>query len=474
MSERAPKHALAGLCMIAGMIGLTGCAAGPDYVKPQDPDAPGWRAPMDGGLAAQPADPAALAAWWKTLDDPVLADLIARTAAGNPGLAEARARVREARARRGVTGADRFPTLDASASARSTRAGSGGARTELYAAGFDAGWELDVFGGIRRSVEAATADVQAAQEGYADVLVSLFAEVALNYVEARTFEARLRVAEASLGAQTETYDLARWRAQAGLATQFDVAQAEAVLEESRARVPSLRAGLVAARNRLAVLLGQPPSAFGDLPEGGIVVAPRSVAVGVPADTLRRRPDVRQAERQLAAQTARIGVAQAARLPSLNLTGTIGLEALAAGDLFTAQSRTDSFGAGLLAPIFHAGALKRGVEVQDALTDQALARYRSAVLTALEDVENALTAYAREQERRRSLVIATDAASRAATLAQDQYTSGLIDFSDVLTAERNLLSFQDELAQSDGEVTSDLIRLYKALGGGWTPGETPPA
>ncbi len=459
---------------VISVLLTAGCAAGPDYVRPNDPDAPAWHAQMEGGLAAKPADPATLAAWWQTLDDPVLADLIARAAAGNPGLDEARARVREARASRGVAGAARFPTLDLSGSARSTRAGSGGARTELYTAGFDAGWELDVFGGVRRSVEAATADVQAAREGYADVLVSLFAEVALNYVEARTFEARLRVASANLDAQTETYDLARWRADAGLATQFDVAQAQASLEESRARIPSLQSGLAAARNRLAVLLGEPPSAFGDLPQGTIVVAPRSVAVGVPADTLRRRPDVRQAERQLAAQTARIGVAQAARLPSLNLTGSIGLEALAAGDLFTAQSRTDSFGAGLLAPIFHFGALKSAVEVQDARTDQALAAYRTAVLTALEDVENALTAYAREQERRGSLVIATDAATRAAALAQDQYTSGLIDFSDVLTAERNLLSFQDELAQSDGEVTSDLIRLYKALGGGWTPEATPPA
>jgi len=470
MSDRAAAKATAALCVLLA----TGCAAGPDYVRPEDPEAPKWSAPMDGGLAPAPADAATLAAWWRTLDDPVLSDLVARAATGNPGLDEARARVREARARRGVTGADRFPTLDASASARSSRAGSGGARTELYAAGFDAGWELDVFGGIRRAVEAATADLEAAREGYADVLVSLFAEVALNYVETRTFESRLRVARANLDTQSETYQLAQWRAQAGLATELDVAQAEASLEESRARIPSLRAGLVAARNRLAVLLGEPPGALGKLPGDGIVVAPRAVAVGVPADTLRRRPDVRQAERQLAAQTARIGVAQAARLPSLNLTGTIGLESLAAGDLFTAQSRTDAFGGSLLAPLFHAGALKRGVEVQDALATQALARYRTAVLAALEEVENALTAYAREQERRASLLLATDAAARAVALARDQYSSGLIDFTAVLTAERNLLSFQDELAQSDGEVTSDLIRLYKALGGGWTPEAPPPA
>jgi NodT family efflux transporter outer membrane factor (OMF) lipoprotein len=373
-----------------------------------------------------------------------------------------------------VAGANRFPTLDLSVSERSSRAGSGGARSELYAAGFDAGWELDVFGGVRRAVQAATADLAAAREDYADTLVSLFAEVALNYVEARTFEARLLVAQANLEAQTETLRLAQWRAEAGLATQFDVAQAEASLAATRAGIPTLQSGLVASRNRLSVLLGEPPGTLAELPQGGIVVAPRSIAVGVPADTLRRRPDVRRAERRLAAQTARIGVAQAARLPSLNLTGSIGLDSLAAGDLFTAQSRTDSLAAGLLAPVFHAGALKQGVEVQRALTTQALAAYRTAVLTALEDVENALTAYAREQERRGSLVTATDAAARAAALARDQYTSGLIDFSDVLTAERNLLSFQDQLAQSDGEVTSDLIRLYKALGGGWTPEPTPPA
>lgn len=477
MSERGAARMLSGGIGVLGVLGvllLAGCAAGPDYVRPADPDAPAWHAPMDGGLAAGAADPSALAAWWQTLDDPVLADLVARAAAGSPDLAAALARVREARARRGVAGADRFPTLDLSASARSSRAGSGGARSELYAAGFDAGWELDVFGGVRRAVEAATADLQAAREDYADTLVSLFAEVALNYVEARTFEARLQVATANVAAQEETYQLAQWRAQAGLATQFDVAQAQATLESSRAGIPTLQSGLVASRNRLSVLLGEPPGTLVPLPEGGIVVAPRSIAVGVPADALRRRPDVRRAERQVAAQTARIGVAEAARLPSLNLTGSIGLESLAAGDLFTARSRTDSLAAGLLAPVFHAGALRQGVEAQRAVTEQALAAYRGAVLAALEDVENALTAYAREQERRGSLLTATDAAARAAALARDQYTSGLIDFSDVLTAERNLLSFQDALAQSDGEVTSDLIRLYKALGGGWTPGPTPPA
>jgi NodT family efflux transporter outer membrane factor (OMF) lipoprotein len=452
---------------------LAACAVGPDYVAP-DPGAPeAWSRPPEGGLSAAPADPALRAAWWTTLGDPLLTRLVGEAAAGSPDVQSALARIDASRARRGVDAADARPALNASASASSGRgsvaAGASGARGESYGTGLDASWEIDLFGRVRRAVEAARADLDAAREDYGDVLVTLRSEVALAYVELRTLQRRLAVARDNLATQGETHRLTGWRADAGLVTALDVAQSRANLETSRAQVPSLQSQIAAAEHRLEVLLGRPPGALhGDLAAPApIPAAPETVAVGVPADTLRRRPDVRRAERQLAAQTARIGEARARRFPSLSLTGSIGLEALNPGDLSPPEARTDSLRAGLLAPIFQGGALRRGEQVQDALAAQALATYRSAVLNALAEVEDALVAYAREGERRAALTQAADAARLAAKLARDQYASGLIDFGDVLTAERTRLSAEDALAQSRGQVTTDLIRLYKALGGGWT-------
>jgi len=325
-----------------------------------------------------------------------------------------------------------------------------------------------VFGGEKRAVEAAGAELQASEEDLRDVLVSLLAEVALNYVELRSFQTRLSVAEANLDAQKKTYNITRWRRQAGLTTQLDVEQAKYSLEQTRAQIPGLETGIAQAKNRLAVLIGQHPGSLRDAlaKRKPIPVAPLEVAVGVPADILRRRPDVRRAERRLAAQTAQIGVATADLYPRFSLFGSIGLEALSLGNLFSLGSRTHGMGATVAWPLFDAGAIRSNIEVQSALQEQALIRYEAAVLTALEDVENALIAYAKEQHRRQSLIEATGAARRAADLAQKQYSSGLIGFGDVLIAQRSLLSLQDQLAVSEGDVTSNLIALYKSLGGGW--------
>jgi NodT family efflux transporter outer membrane factor (OMF) lipoprotein len=445
---------------------------GPDYVPPEMAARPQWNAELKSGLTAGPMDTQTLTAWWTTLNDPVLTSLIERAATGNLDLLQARARVREARARRGISKADRFPTLEATGSASRSRssekAGSGTTR-ELYAAGFDAGWELDLFGGIRRSVEAAEAEMRASEEDLRDVLVSLLAEVGLNYVEVRSFQTRLLIAEANLEAQAETYDITRWRFEAGLTSQLDVEQAKYSLEQTRSQLPALKTGLEQAENRLAVLLGQDPGCLkNELAEyEAIPVTPLEIAVGVPADTLRRRPDVRRAERRLAAQTAQVGVATAQFYPRISLIGSIGLEALSLGNLFSSGTRTSAIGSNIGWTIFDAGRIRQNVEVQTALQEQALIQYEAAVLTALEDVENALIAYADEQARRQSLVEATQAAQRAVELAQSQYLSGLIDFQVMLEAQRSLLSLQDQLAASDGEVTSNLIGLYKALGGGWT-------
>ena len=456
-----------------GVAALAGCmTVGPNYVAPE-PGAPtAWQADPAPGVSATTEEPKDLARWWTTLEDPVLNQLAEKAVAGNLNLKQARARLREARARRGQARADWFPRLDANAAVNRVRGSEEtgtGATTTLYSTGFDASWELDVFGGTRRAVEAATAGVQASEEDLRDVLVSLLSEVALNYVEVRTNQARLVIAEQNLDAQRETYDIARWRFEAGLVTELDVEQARYNLEQTRAQIPTLQTAIHQAQNRLAVLLGDMPGALDDrlAPPASIPVAPAGVAVGVPADMLRRRPDVRRAERQLAAQTAQVGVATAARYPGFSLVGAIGLESLSSANLFTAGARTSAMGANAIMTLFDAGRLRENVNIQSALQEQAFLAYESAVRTAVEDTENALVAFAKEQTRRSSLQVASAAAERAAALARQQYESGLLDFQTVLDAQRSLLSLQDQLASSDGAVTSNLVRLYKALGGGWT-------
>lgn len=451
---------------------LAGCASvGPDYTPPAT-DAPlNWHTEMQDGLTARSVDPKLLADWWATLDDPVLSVLMARAVTGNIGLREARARVQEARARRGISEAANYPSINASAGvtkSRSSENSGSGKENTLYSAGFDAGWELDVFGGTRRAVEAAEAGLEASKADLNDVLVSLLAEVARNYIDVRTYQKRIQVAEANISAQEESLMLTRSRFEAGLSDELGVQQARYNLESTRAQMPTLRTGLDTAKNRLSVLLGERPgSVAAELsPERGIPVPPVSVAVGIPAETLRRRPDIRRAERRLAAQTARIGAATADLYPKFRLPGAIGLESLSADTWLNASSRFWRIAPGVTWNVFDAGAVRQNIAVQGALQEQALAQYEAAVLTAYEEVENALKAYTEEQMRRDSLITAIEAAEKSVRLAQAQYKAGLIDFSNVLIAQRSLLAFQDNLAVSEGTVTSNLVRLYKSLGGGW--------
>jgi NodT family efflux transporter outer membrane factor (OMF) lipoprotein len=431
-----------------------------------------WHTQLNGDLNIREADAQTLAAWWTTLNDSKLSSLIDRAVSGNLDLKKARARVREARARRGVAKADLFPTLDATGTASRSRSsgetGSGMTR-DLYVIGFDAAWELDIFGGARRSVEAAEANLQASHDDWRDVLVSLIAEVALNYIDVRTYQVRLTVAKDNLESQSETYQLSQWRYEAGVSDELAVQQARYNLENTRSQIPVLRSGLEAAMNRVAVLLGeQPGTVHTELEQReSIPVPPLNVAVGVPADLLRRRPDVRKAERDLAAQTAKVGVATAELYPKFTLSGSIGLEALSTGDLFSSGSKFYGFGPSISLPIFAGGAIRQNIEVQSALQEQALIQYEAVILGALEEVENALVAYTEVQQRRQSLSDATRAAQKAAELAEQKYQTGLTDFTNVLDAQRSLLSFQEQLAQSNGNITANLVRLYKALGGGWT-------
>jgi NodT family efflux transporter outer membrane factor (OMF) lipoprotein len=272
----------------------------------------------------------------------------------------------------------------------------------------------------------------------------------------------------------ETWQITRWRHEAGLTTQLDEDQARLNLEQTRSQLPALQTGLEQAKNRLAVLLGRKPGELAELEtQGTIPHIPAEVAVGIPADTLRSRPDLRRAERQLAEATAQVGVATAALYPNFTLSGTLGLQALSSGNLLQASARMFSVAANAGWMLFDAGRIRQNIEVQNALQEQALISYESAVLVALRDVENALIAYAEEQNRRVALNNAVQAAQSAAGLAASQYAAGLIDFQTVLDTQRSLLNLQDQLSQSEAAVTSNLARLYKTLGGGWTtesPGE----
>jgi NodT family efflux transporter outer membrane factor (OMF) lipoprotein len=468
------RRTLAAL-MIALLAGCT--AVGPNYVRPSTPVSPAWNTPMLGGITVS-ADQRNLAAWWTTLNDPELSRLIDRAATGNLDLKRAAARIREARARRSLSKAGLYPTLDASGSASRSRGSAAMgpvATTDLFSAGLDASWEIDLFGGVRRSVEAAEADVAAAGEDLRDTLVSLLAEIGLNYMDLRTAQARFSVTEASLKSLEDTHRLTQWRAQAGLGDELAVEQARYNLESARSQIPALRIAISEAKNRLAVLLGEAPGAVHaalEMPQP-VPSLPPEIAIGVPADLLRQRPDVRRAERQLAAQTARIGVATAELYPKFKLSGSIGLQALTFGGLFDAGSTTSSGSSLLSWRVFDAGAIRQNIEIQSALQEQSLIAYESTVLGALEEAENAILAYAQEQRRRQSLGEAARSAQAAADLAGIKYSAGLIDFTTVLEAERSLLGFRDQLAQSDGAVVTNLVRLYKALGGGWTaqrPGE----
>jgi NodT family efflux transporter outer membrane factor (OMF) lipoprotein len=432
---------------------------------------------LHNAATAPAGDAASLADWWKTLNDPTLNQLIDQALARNKTAKEAYARVVEARARRGVAAGDFWPTLTASAGGNRTSSesrvsdpdvGLSGGTDEIYTAGLDSGWELDLFGGQRRAFEAANAQLGASQADLRDVLVTLLGDVALSYVDVRTAQSRLTFAEKNLEAQRGVLDITQWRAAAGLATALDVEQAQSNYQQTRAAIPSLQTSLVESMNRLSVLTGDPPGSLEAVltERKPIPVASLEIAAGVPVDVLRRRPDIRGAERRLAAQTAEVGVATAQLYPSLSLNGSITLQSLNASDVLDGF-RTDRLGLSLVMPLFRGGALRQNVKVQNALVDQALASYEATVLGAYEEVENALTASSNEDARHEALQQGVESARRASDLALTQYNSGLVDFQTVLDADRQLLALEDSLAVSDGEMTANLVRLYKALGGGWS-------
>jgi NodT family efflux transporter outer membrane factor (OMF) lipoprotein len=453
---------------------FAGCVTvGPDYVKPDIKAPEAWNAPTSQGAASPAAAQDTLASWWVNLKDPVLVDLIDGAIKNNKDLKKAEARIREARAARGVAESQYYPAVNGSGAyslSRTEKNGETGTTREIFTAGLDAGWEIDLFGGVRRSNEAARATYEASQEDYGMVYVTLAAEVALNYVDVRTFQDRLAIGEDDLKLLTETYELTVYRQKAGLVTQLDVDRAKTNMEAIRAAIPTLRTRLAAAMNRLSALMGGYPGSADPKMSApaGLPTIPVEIALGVPAETLRRRPDVRSAERQLAAQTARIGVATADLYPKLTLNGSIGTDASSFAGLFTANNRLFDIGPRFTWNIFNGGAVRSNIEIQNARQEQTYLQYENTIILALEEAENAMTAFVNEQKRLQSLNDALASATDSTNLALSQYQSGLIDFQAVVDAQRTYLSVKDNQATSKGAVVGDLVRLYKALGGGWTP------
>jgi len=440
---------------------MAGClSVGPNYTRPELPEIPGAQ-----------RDTTNLTEWWDHFNDPVLTNIVQRALSNNRDLKKAVARVRQARAQLGRTKAALGPTIDLNGSvtrSESSENVSGPTdATTLYSTGFDTVWEIDIFGGTRRSVEASLADWQAISIGLADVQVTVASETALAYLSMRTYQRRLASAQGSLEAQRDTNTIVRDRWRAGLSDELAVQQSRYNLENTRAVIPSLEAGYEAARNALSVLIGEMPGKL-DIPS--IDHSPKcDLALKmIPADVLRRRPDVQRAERELAAQTARIGVATADLYPRFRLTGSIGLDALKSSALFESESSRYSIIPGVKWAIFHTGSIRNNIKIQEALQEQYLQAYESTVLMAVEEVRNALSNYEQEQRRSASLRQAVMAAREAVVLATDQYVNGLIDFTTVIDAQRSLLDFQERLAISEGAVGQNAVRLYKALGGGWRP------
>jgi NodT family efflux transporter outer membrane factor (OMF) lipoprotein len=424
-----------------------------------------WNAPLPAGLAVLPqADD--LARWWERFGDPQLSALVAQALQAHPSALSAQAALRQARAQARVQAAGMLPDVSLSGSAQRSR--SGGQTGNSFQVGLDAGWEPDLFGRLDAGVQASEADARAAQASLEQVHVSLSAEVALQYISLRSLQQRLAIAQRNLETQQQTLQITDWRVQAGLATSLVAEQARAAAEQTAAQVPQLQASLAQARHALAVLTGQAPAAL-----DAALAAPQAVpqpsqalALDIPADTLRQRPDVRVAQERVQAALARVSQADAARYPSLRLSGSLGLRALTLGALGDSASLVHSLLGSVAVPLFDGGATQAQVQVQQAALEQARQAYQLAVLTALKEVEDALVALQGEAARLAHLQQAAQAAGNAALLAQQRYASGLIDFASVLETQRTQLATQDALATSQANLGSNHVRLFKALGGGW--------
>jgi len=452
---------------------LTGCALGPDYMPVKWDLSPVWKEkPATVSLADNPKAEIDKE-WWKTFDDPALNDLITKALVNNLDIKIAMAHIKEARAERLGVIAGQLPEVDATANAGRTKNSAntfslgGGKPFNAFNAGFDASWEADIFGG-RRAIEAANATLEAAQESAHDVEVTLLGDVASQYIAVRNYQNQIKVAEENLAAQRDTLELTQSRSQAGLVSNIDVTQAQALVQTTESDIPALRASMRQSLHSLEILLGEQPGALENLvaETPPVPVSAHEVVTGAPADILRNRPDIREAERQLAAATAVQGVALAEMFPKISLSSMLGLGSSQTSNLLTGASRTWSLGAGALLPVLDFGRIRADINIADAQQEQAFLNYQKTVLNALKEVENALVAYTQEKDRLVSVTQSVESDKTAAHLIDMRYHKGLISFLNVLDAQRSLYAAQIAQAQSRAALSTDLIVLYKVLGGGW--------
>ena len=493
---------------VLSMLGLAACTVGPDFHEPSLFSPASWftaRKPAAQAVeasmpTAEPVDPE----WWRSFNDPVLTGLVRRAAQGNLDVQAATARLAQSRAQRGIAAADLFPQINGNSSYTRERVSkqgaisliSGGASSggspgtqsnglggtqgafpstsgippfDLFQGGFDASWELDLWGRVRRSVENADATLQASREDRRSTLLSTIAEVARDYMQLRGAQETLRITRTNLKSAEESAFLTGERARGGLGTDLDVANARAQVESTAAAIPQLEQQEAQGINAIGLLLGQPPATLqaelGGANPPGIPHIPPRVPVGIPSELARRRPDIRQAEAQLHAATAEIGVAKADFYPKLTLSGSAALQATQLKNLGL-PAQTYSLGPSLTIPIFEGGRLRRTVDLRTAQQQEAAVNFQKTVLQAFTDVDNALVAYAAEQRRQARLTEQVVQSRQALDLAQKRYRQGVSDFLEVLTAQRTVLQAEQGLADSTATVSSNLVALYKALGGGW--------
>lgn len=473
MSLPHPLRALA-LLVLSAFLGA--CSVGPDYHPPKSrfPDGPAEPSPTP----SAPPRTAVEAAWWSTFQDPILDRLQETAATNNLELSRASARVREARFLWNEARFDFVPAVTANAQYQNTQSSAGATvfplsrdqrHMELYRAGFDATWELDLFGRVRRSVEAARATVESVQASRDDILVSVRAELAISYVDLRGLQTQVLAAHESATNQTGSLRLAEALLEGGRGTQLDVARARSQLNGTLAAIPPLEAAVDRAMHRIGVLCGLPPRSFVDLlaPAAPVPTTPSLPDPLAPSELLRRRPDIRAAERALAAATARVGVAVADLFPRITFQGRIGIEANRLSGFDDGGTGTWGFGPHLSWAALDLGRVRQVVRAEGARAEASLATYEETVLLALEETENALRTFTRNARRQALLEQAAAAATEAAGLARQRYEDGVADFLAVLDAERVLLTQRVELARAQAGTTASAVAIYKAFGGGWT-------
>ena len=433
-----------------------------------------YDSPYFDGKQQESLSPEVLADWWKVLDDDTLTQLITLSLKNNRNLQEARAKVNEARAALGMSQAELLPWLDSNnAWGRAKIPDSFPAQSgiyEIYRLGIDASWEIDIFGSNRYKTEAAKSDLLTQNAQLHSTWVSLSSEVAVNYISLRTLQERLSIAENNLALQENTVQLLQSKYNNGLIDELNLNQAKYTSSQTKAAIPVIKINIEETLNNLAILTGQIPGSLEkellkkkELPEIN-----EMIYVGIPAEALRQRPDIQAAEHRLEAQIARTKSARADLLPKFKLFGSIGLESISSGSLLSGASQGFSLLPQISFPIFHAGAIRKNINVQSAREEQYLAAYENTVLTAAAEVRNSLTAVSQETEKNISLKEGVDSASKALTIAQKKYNNGLTDYQSVLDAQRSLLALEDQYAISKGQKISNLVGLFKALGGGWKP------